>query len=143
MPTSLLEFGRTQILGNIHNCHKIFSISDIMHYVEVWRISHAQRILKTVNEIFKDISVIPDLDSESDGIIGDMDWEEIHDASALHSSFDSEDENMTVDETQESGDGSLNTSTFFYDFAQQTTISFSSYPANCNQLFLIHQKFIM
>ena len=106
LPTSLLEFGRIQILGIIHNCHKIFSISDVMHYVEVWRISHAQGILKAVNDIFKDISAIPDLDSESDEIIGDMDWEEIHDDSTSHSLFDSEDENMTIDETQDSGDGS-------------------------------------
>ena len=67
------EFGRIQILGIICNCHKIFSISDDMHYVEVWHISHAQGILKAVNDLFKDISVIPDLDSESDEIIGDMD----------------------------------------------------------------------
>ena len=115
LPTSLLEFGRIQILDIIHNCHKIFSISDVMHYVEVWRISHAQGILKAVKDTFKDISVIPDLDSESDEIIGDMDWEEIHDDSTVHSLFDSEDENMTIDETQDSGDGSLNTSSFFLD----------------------------
>ena len=48
-------------------------------------------------DIFKDISVIPDLDCESDEIVGDMDWEEIHDDSTLHSLFDSEDENMTID----------------------------------------------
>ena len=117
LPTSLLEFGRIQILGVICNCHKIFSISDIMHYVEIWRISHAHGIVKAVNDIFNDISIIPDLDSESDEIIGDMDWEEIHDDSTLHSLFDSEEENMSVDETQFSGDGSLNTSSFFLDLA--------------------------
>lgn len=117
LPTSLLELGRIQILGVICNCHKIFSISDIMHYVEIWRVSHVHGILKAVNDIFKDISIIPDLDSESDEIIGDLDWEEIHDDSTLHSLFDSEEENMSVDETEFSGDGSLNTSSFFLDLA--------------------------
>ena len=88
-----------------------------MHHVEIWHISHAHGILKAVNDIFKDISVIPDLDSESDEIIGNMDCKEIHDDSTLHFLYDSEEENMSVDETQDSGDGSLNTSSFFLDLA--------------------------
>jgi ATP-dependent DNA helicase RecQ len=119
LPTSLLEFGKLQILSIIKNCHKIFSISDVMQYVEVWRKSHAFGILTAINDVFNDISDIPVPESlaESDEIIGDMDWEEIHDDSTLFSLFDSDDENMEVDETLESGEGSLNNSSFFLNLA--------------------------
>jgi superfamily II DNA/RNA helicase len=79
LPTSLLlEFGKLQILSKIKNCHKIFSISDVMQYVEVWRKSHAFGILTAINDVFNDISDIAVSESlaESDEIIGDMDWEE-------------------------------------------------------------------
>jgi hypothetical protein len=46
-----------------------------------------------------------------------MDWEEIHDDSTLFSLFDSDDENMEVDETLESGEGSLKNSSFFLNLA--------------------------
>ena len=74
-PSTLLEFGKLQILSIIKNCHKIFSISDVMQYVEVWRKSHAFGILTAINDVFNDISDIPVPESlaESDEIIGDMD----------------------------------------------------------------------
>ena len=117
-PTSLLEFRKLQILSIIKNCHKIFTISDVMQYVEVWRKSHAFGILSAINDVFND-SDIPVSESlfESDETIGDMDWEEIHDDSTLFSVFDSDDESMEVDEILESGEGSLNNSSFFLNLA--------------------------
>ena len=93
-----------------------------MQYVEVWRKSHAFGILTAINDVFNDISDIPVPESlaESDEIIGDMDWEEIHDDSTLFSLFDSDDENMEVDETLESGEGSLNNSSFFLNLANNS-----------------------
>lgn len=120
LPTSFLEFGSIQILSIVKNCHKLFSISDVMKYVEVWRKSHAHGILTVINDIFDDINTIPalaDVD-ESDEILGDMDWEEIHNDSTLLTLFYSQDEDMVMDDTHDdSQEVLLNTSSFYHNLA--------------------------
>ena len=60
------------------------------------------------------IPVIAEPDEEESEMMGDMGWEEIHnDSSLLSMAMDSQDETMFRDETCESQDASLNTSSFF------------------------------
>jgi ATP-dependent DNA helicase RecQ len=120
LPTVLLEFGSIQILGILKNCEKIFTISDVLQYAEVWREHHACGILSAISDVFGDIANIPVLveEPEFDELIGDMDWEEIHNDSTLMSMVDSQDEDIFMDGTQnESHGASLNTSSFFLKLA--------------------------
>ena len=114
LPTVLLEFGNTQIVSVIENSNKIFTICDVKKYVEVWREQHACGVLKVLDEVFGDIGDIPDLsDSMCEELLGTMDWDDIHDDSSLFSMMDSQDEDMDDGTQDESGEGSLNRSSFF------------------------------
>ena len=114
LPNVLLEFGNTQIVSIIENSYKIFTICDVKKYVEVWREQHACGVLKVLGEVFGDIDDVPDLsDIVCEELLGAMDWDEIHDDSSLFSMMDSQDENMDDGTQDESGDGSLNRSSFF------------------------------
>ena len=114
LPTVLLEFGNTQIVSVIENSNKIFTICDVKKYVEVWREQHACGVLKVLDEVFGDVGDIPDLsDSMCEELLGTMDWDDIHDDSSLFSMMDSQDEDMDDGTQDESGEGSLNRSSFF------------------------------
>ena len=102
---------------------KIFTICDVKKYVEVWHEHVACGILKVLGEVFGDCHFFlqvtdrlrsPDLsDIICEEPLGTMDWNEIHDDSSLFSMMDSQDENRTDGTQDESGDGSLNRSSFF------------------------------
>ncbi|XP_028413088.1 ATP-dependent DNA helicase Q-like SIM [Dendronephthya gigantea] len=75
LPTVLLEFGTLQILSILRHCYKIFFVSDVIQYGEVWREQHACRILSLINDVFGDITNISVLDNDDESeIIADMDW---------------------------------------------------------------------
>ena len=56
VPELLIGFSDHQICQVLENCHKIFSISDIKVYVEIWKERHAHAIMDIFAEVFKDIN---------------------------------------------------------------------------------------
>ena len=55
-PHHLLEFNSYHINQVIDNCHKLFTIGDIMSYVEIWRHEYAVAILRQISDVFKDVN---------------------------------------------------------------------------------------
>lgn len=54
-PNVLLELNVFHFNQVIDNCYYLFSVKDILFYVEIWRISYAIEILKIIGRIFNDI----------------------------------------------------------------------------------------
>ena len=66
-PTKLLEFGTDQVQQVIDNAKHIFSISNVLKYVDIWQKKHAVSILKIFRSIFNDVEEpMSDSDSEED-----------------------------------------------------------------------------
>ena len=83
-PNVFAEFSSLQIDQIIQNRTKLFSVADIMHYVETWRREHAHDILNILSQVFGDID-IEDLtvdlnDTDLDDTV-DADWLDIRDDS--------------------------------------------------------------
>ena len=75
---------------------------------------HVEYVFKVLDEVFGDVGDIPYLcDSMCEELLGTMDWDDIHDDSSLFSMMDSQDEDMDDGTQDESGEGSLNRSSFF------------------------------
>ena len=54
-PDLLFGFQNIQITQVLENCDKIFKISDVQKYVEIWKVIHAYAILGILAEVFGDI----------------------------------------------------------------------------------------
>lgn len=52
----LIGFSELQIDQVKKNCDKLFTIDDVLHYVEIWDIKHAHNILRMVSQTFGDVS---------------------------------------------------------------------------------------
>lgn len=78
-PTKLLEFGTDQVQQVIDNAEHIFSISNVLKYVDIWQKKHAVSILKIFRSIFNDVEEpMSDSDSEDDYFEQSNDeWEEL------------------------------------------------------------------
>ena len=113
-PNVLLELGDFFIDQVLENCGRIFSVQDVLNYVEVWRIEHAVAIVN-MSQRFGDMNQIAELGIESmEEIAIDMDWEEVRDDSELLDmapSFDDDSFLTDCDETLTAAT-SLNTSSF-------------------------------
>ncbi|XP_062606926.1 probable ATP-dependent DNA helicase RecS [Saccostrea cucullata] len=48
------------------NCHKIFTVNDVMEYATVWLVDTAKQIIKIFDDVFNDILVYDSSDTESD-----------------------------------------------------------------------------
>lgn len=50
----LLGFSELQISQVFENCDKLFSLDDVVKYVEIWDIRHAHKIMDIINRTFGD-----------------------------------------------------------------------------------------
>jgi hypothetical protein len=91
-PTSLMQFGKSQIQEIMENCTVLFTVSDIMEYVNVWQRKHAISVLNILHDVFGDISsdysqTMSDSDSsrEEDELEGphDKEWQDVMDDSSF------------------------------------------------------------
>lgn len=48
------------------NCHKIFTINDVMEYATVWLFDTAVQVLQIFDDVFNDILMYESSDTESD-----------------------------------------------------------------------------
>ena len=114
----LLGFSELQIQQVLDNLDKLFSLSDICKFVEIWDQMHANKILYILKNIFKDIEDHPDTEGDDFGMDDTMlidDWETLLDDNEL---FVMAVENLSVSQLEESCTGqnanlssaSLNTS---------------------------------
>ena len=56
-PNIFVEFDNFQVRQVPEHCDKLFTISDIYNYFEIWRQVHANNILAIIEEIFQDTDV--------------------------------------------------------------------------------------
>ena len=81
-PTSIMQFGKSQIQEIMQNCNVRFTVSDIMEHVNIWQHKHAISVLKIFHDLFADTSsgylqIMSDSDSsrEEDELEGPYDDE--------------------------------------------------------------------
>ena len=56
-PNVFLEFGGLQIEQVLRNCHKLFTVEDVIPNVEIWRTHHAVGVLSAIAQIISDANV--------------------------------------------------------------------------------------
>lgn len=74
----LLGFSELQIDQVLKNCDKLFSIDDVVNYVEMWDIKHAHKIMNIIAQAFGDISNVQLGDIPEDSADSDDDYLDIH-----------------------------------------------------------------
>ena len=85
-PNNLMEFNSFHVNQIVDNCHKLFTVEDIVDCVEIWRHKYAIDILKQINEVFKDVDVklIGNFDQSFDCSASIyIDWNQLRDDSTL------------------------------------------------------------
>jgi hypothetical protein len=87
-PNVLFEFSQFQIEQVLNNCHHLFTSTNILEHVEIWRRVHAENICLVLHETFGDMEEdIDDLVLEEEfqecEIINE-DWEVLRDDSVLN-----------------------------------------------------------
>ncbi len=85
-PNNLMEFNSFHVNQIVDNCHKLFTVEDIVDCVEIWRQKYAIDILKQINEVFKDVDVklIGNFDQPFDCSASiNIDWNQLRDDSTL------------------------------------------------------------
>lgn len=82
-PTILLGFSDIQISQVIDNCAKLFTLRDICNFVEIWDLSHAQKIYSVLQKVFGDMVgtdltvVSEDFSSDEEDDLLPEDWNSI------------------------------------------------------------------
>ena len=110
-PSFLVEFGRFHIDQVIANAVFIKSFSDVMKFIEIWRLLHAVEIWKLLKGLFTDLidETVPEASIEDTDIneddSDDDDWERLLNGSLNDFSLTSllGDESMDIDEHEEHG----------------------------------------
>lgn len=125
-PNVCIEFGTVQILQVINNASKLFSLSDIMNCVEIWRSEHATAVLNILSQIFGDIGAeefMADLDDSDLDATVDSDWLDIRDDSSANMPFFQDDSFLEVSqemsELERSAGSSFNTSNEIRNIASE------------------------
>ena len=121
VPNVFLEFGGFQISQVLQTCHKLFTLEDVVHNVEIWRTQHAVGILSVMVKIFDDI----DLDigasastSWDDELNVAMEWEDVREDPSFLSLIDSQDSWRDCEtELSIESNAPMDNSKFFEDFA--------------------------
>ena len=49
------EFDHYQIKQVVENCCYVYTMDDLLEYVELWRNTHANNVMATLAEVFDDI----------------------------------------------------------------------------------------
>lgn len=92
-PNIILEFNDFHIQQVLQSCHSIFTLQDILEFVEVWRNHYAVGILKAIKDVFQDIDIdLPSLEEQLE--LNDTElseWNDIRDDSSLLHFFDTQD----------------------------------------------------
>ena len=114
-PTSLMQFGKSQIQEIMENCNVLFTVGDIMEHVNIWQHKHAMSVLKIFHDLFGDTSsgycqTMSDSDSsrEEDELEGpyDNEWQDVMDDNSFLSLINFSDCNVetTFEECEEMGE---------------------------------------
>lgn len=100
-PNHILEFNNFHINEVIENCHKLFTLEDVISNVEIWRHQYALGILQQISDVFGDIMEIPTFDNDESAhnysIISD--WDQIRDDSSLVGMIDSQESMVSLMDT--------------------------------------------
>ena len=112
-PNLSFEFTDFHICQVLSHCHKLFTVDDIISFVEVWRTYHAHNILQALNDVFHDIDET-ELDATSTNLSvlsiedeTDETWMQVRDDSNLDL-FDDSDNMLHLDAAMEELDKSEN-----------------------------------
>ena len=112
-PNNLLEFNNFHIKQVLEKCHKLFSFSDIIREVEIWRYAYAAEILKIIDVVFHDIDLNElrnsSLGESLDGSTSRSNWDDVRNDSSVLPFLDSQ-ELDSVSSFAESHDESMNAS---------------------------------
>lgn len=70
-PNNILEFGIKEVEQIVQHAHIIFSVDDVMKYVNIWQRTHALQVLDVFSSMFQDLDINPidgmlDSDDSSD-----------------------------------------------------------------------------
>jgi len=121
-PNVLLELGDFLVEQTVESCHRIFTLQDVLTYVEVWRLEHAAAILQIIGECFGDIDMVLDLDPElmdSDSFM-DIDWQQVlEESTQMDISYNVDDDNAMCGSTLLVSADDGNSSSFLEGIAQQ------------------------
>ena len=94
VPKVFLEFCGFQIEQVLRNCHKLFTLEDVIKNAEIWRTQHAVGVLSAIAQIFSDVNVdtglLTDWDDDHE-VNFEMEWEEVRDDPSFLSMMDSQD----------------------------------------------------
>ena len=94
-PNVLFEFNSFHINQVLRNCHRLFSLKDILDHVEIWRTKYATAILQILSDTFDDVSKELPLNDSSNHFSQDFsicsDWEQIRDESGITCLLDTQD----------------------------------------------------
>ena len=87
-PNTIYEFGRFQKKQIMDSSQKLFTLSDILKHVEIWRHAHAVSVLNILNDVFEDIDTdakLNDLSMRScNKNLIEEDWQEMKGDSELY-----------------------------------------------------------
>ena len=84
----LFEFDHYQIKQVVENCCYVYTMDDLLEYVELWRNTHASNVMATLAEVFDDIDPNYDhLESDSEEMEIE-DWVEMMSGSSTAELFD-------------------------------------------------------
>ena len=112
-PNYLLDFNAFHNDEVVANCHRLFTIEDILGAVEIWRHQYARAVLQLLSEVFgdidKELTCHEHEDASPDETIA-SDWGLVRDDSALLSMLDSQDLE-DIDSFMDSNDESANSLT--------------------------------
>ena len=110
-PNNLLEFNNFHIKQVLEKCHKLFSFSDIIREVEIWRYAYAAEILKIIDVVFHDIDLNElrnlSLGESLDSSTSRSNWDDVRNDSSVLPFLDSQ-ELDSVSSFAESHDESMN-----------------------------------
>lgn len=95
-PNVVLEFNRFHIQQVVDNCQYLFTVKDIMGYVEIWRVKYAFEVLRVLNLVFRDIDTDTEMKEDGQDLVEFghsmiSDWSQIRDDSTLVDLLDSHD----------------------------------------------------
>lgn len=112
-PNLSLEFTDFHINQVMSHCHKLFTVDDIVSFVEIWRTYHAYNIFQALNDVFYDIDETElDATSANLSILNIEDetnetWMQVRDDSDINL-FDDSDNLLHLDAAMEELDKSEN-----------------------------------
>eukprot|EP00794_Sanderia_malayensis_P002296 gene2296-2643_t len=105
-PNIWLEFNNWQIEQVLRNCKFIFNLEDVLKYVEIWRVVHANHVITAIHRVFQDTEVnvdelytIMDIDVEETGDLNST-WDDIREDSSLYT-FNSRNASLISAEIEE------------------------------------------